>query len=92
MGADPKPGLQANTAGSFLSLYSTVFRLSVASTKLLFWTMPAIRKHTVLLFLVYTYLLFFGCVRSSLRHMGSSFCPTASLVAMCRLSSCGVRT
>ena len=58
MGADPKPGLQANVAGSFLSLYSTVFRLSVASTKLLFWTMPAIRKHTVLLFLVYTYLLF----------------------------------
>ena len=34
MGADPKPGLQANVVGPFLSLYSTVSRLSAASTKL----------------------------------------------------------
>ena len=36
MGADPQPGLQAKVAGSFFSLYSTVLRLSVASTKFYF--------------------------------------------------------
>lgn len=61
MGADPQPGLQAKVAGSFFSLYSTVLRLSVASTKLLFWTMPATRRPSVLLFLFYIYSLSFGC-------------------------------
>lgn len=42
-------------------------------------------------FFFYVYSLSFGCVRSQLRHVGSPFCPTASLVAMCRLSRCGVR-